>query len=524
MQLQELIAKFNTVPFLFAGSGITRRYYGLPNWEDLLRSFVMRMKKDRFAYPAYKAKAEAEHVFTGTLPMTASLIQKDFDEAWYADPSLRNLDENGLHLVESGVSPFKVELAAMIAAKKTPNPSYSQEIQKLRTISKKSLAGVITTNYDEFFETVFGDYKAFVGQNELLFSNIQGIAEIYKIHGSVTEPDSIVITDEDYQHFYEKSKYLAAKLMTIFMEYPIIFLGYSITDPNIRSILSDIVSCLPDNHFDKLQDRFVFVHYQKGLSGAEVSAHSIDLDGRILNMTKVTLDDYSLLYRALAAKKASIPVKVLRRFKEDIYTFVVTSEPGPMMQVAPLDSPLINEDNLAISIGLQKTGELGLRSLVDADMWYRDVVTSEIGKLGFSYDQLLKYSFSSAFRDSNGFLPVHKALSLAHQKYPEIERRAADSFESIASNTIKRSRKSVESYSSPMALWEAEKKNRTRAFRLLNWLPEEKMQVNELKMILEGIFEEDVDILQHATSAEKTDLRRLIRFYDYLRWGKDSRF
>ena len=36
--------------------------------------------------------------------------------------------------------------------------------------------------------------------------------------------------------------------MTIFMEYPIIFMGfmgYSISDPNIQGILGDIVECLP---------------------------------------------------------------------------------------------------------------------------------------------------------------------------------------------------------------------------------------------------------------------------------------
>ena len=66
---------------------------------------------------------------------------------------------------------------------------------------------------------------------------MQGIAEIYKIHGSVQNPESIVINKADYQKFYDKGKYLAAKLMTIFMEYPIIFIGYSISDSDIQAIL-----------------------------------------------------------------------------------------------------------------------------------------------------------------------------------------------------------------------------------------------------------------------------------------------
>ena len=44
----------------------------------------------------------------------------------------------------------------------------------------------------------------------------------------------------DYQKFHDKGKYLAAKLMTIFMEYPIIFMGYSLPSDDIsyRSMLS----------------------------------------------------------------------------------------------------------------------------------------------------------------------------------------------------------------------------------------------------------------------------------------------
>ena len=48
--LEDVVSKFNTTPFLFIGSGITRRYYNLPDWESLLRIFATRINEDPFAY------------------------------------------------------------------------------------------------------------------------------------------------------------------------------------------------------------------------------------------------------------------------------------------------------------------------------------------------------------------------------------------------------------------------------------------------------------------------------------------
>ena len=520
MTLQEVVARFNTTPFLFVGSGITRRYYNLPNWKDLLRHFAEEISKDRFAYRSYESRAEELETPNGLLPMVASLIQRDYETEWYRNPELRTLDEAGLAQVEAGASPFKAEVAAFIKANSILNPEYKPEIDKLKNISKQNIAGVITTNYDAFFDKLFPDYRVYIGQNDLVFSAIQGIAEIYKIHGSIMQPDSLVINNDDYRLFNEKSKYLAAKLMTIFMEYPIIFMGYSLADENIRNILSDITVCLPDDKFEKLQERFVFVERKPDMSGITVSSHSVNLGNRMLNMTKVSLSDFGLLYDALAAKKAGIPVKLLRRFKEEIYSYVITSKPGPLMQVAPLDDPQIDEDRLAISIGIQTTGELGLGSLVDSDKWYRDIVTDEIKEYGFSFDQVLDRAFSVAFKSSSGFLPVHKALSFAEKTHPEVEQRAAKSYESIVSNTIRKSRIYVEAYKSAKDLWEREKTDFKKAIRILCWLPEEMMDVDELGEILTEIFAKDPDVLLHSTANEKTDIRRLIRLYDYLRWGK----
>ena len=43
------------------------------------------------------------------------------------------------------------------------------------------------------------------------------------------------LREADYAKLAETQDYLAAKLLTIFMEYPIIFIGYSLNDPRYPS-------------------------------------------------------------------------------------------------------------------------------------------------------------------------------------------------------------------------------------------------------------------------------------------------
>ncbi|MBE5883837.1 MAG: hypothetical protein E7291_05425 [Lachnospiraceae bacterium] len=518
MTIDEIISRFSTTPFLFVGSGLTRRYLNLPDWKGLLRHFAECVRDDEFAYSSYENLAKGMECRAGIMPKVAELIQKDYDQKWFADATIRTVEGDALKLIHNGISPFKVELANYLKKVVVLNETYQSEIEKLSEISEKSIAGVITTNYDTFLEDYFRGFHKYVGQSELIFSPIQGVAEIYKIHGSIETPDSIVINEEDYVFFQEKSAYLAAKLMTIFMEYPIVFIGYSIGDSNIQSIIKSIVSCLDMEQVKQLEDRFVFIEYKEGMVGAEATPYTIMIDDKPLTMRKIVLSDFMLLFNALEGKKAKLPVRILRRFKQELYEYTITNSPTDNLRVASIEDERVADEELVLSIG--RASEFGLKGLsgLESNELYRDVVISD---LLYSADELLEYALPKLLQQNSGKLPVNKYLKNATKAFPEYQKIVEkQDFNSFISNTIRNNRKPLGTYTSVRQIWENEKNNLEKATRLIAYLPEEQMDVTELESILVGLFEEDVNVLQNASQSERTNIKRLIRIYDYLKWGK----
>src|SRR5690554_1860034 len=73
-KLVEIFQSRAAGPFLFLGSGFSRRYLGLEDWRGLLERFCVAGKP--FEY--YLASAN------GHFPTIASLLAKDFNEYWWA--------------------------------------------------------------------------------------------------------------------------------------------------------------------------------------------------------------------------------------------------------------------------------------------------------------------------------------------------------------------------------------------------------------------------------------------------------
>ncbi|WP_408647995.1 SIR2 family protein [Vallitalea guaymasensis] len=56
---------------------------------------------------------------------------------------------------------------------------------------------------------IFPEYTPVIGQ-KILTSEFITVGEIFKIHGCISLPESLVFTSDDYELFNSKKKYLSA--------------------------------------------------------------------------------------------------------------------------------------------------------------------------------------------------------------------------------------------------------------------------------------------------------------------------
>lgn len=343
-------------PFLFVGAGLTRRYAGLPNWEGLLRRFAGFTDKP---YEYYLGAAGSD------LPLTASKIAEEFYEVWWNAPEYEASRQENSGAVTDGASALKIEVSRFVddeLAKSTIPAELTDEWELLR---QATVDGIITTNYDGLLKEAFPDFEVFVGQEQLLFADTQGIAETYMIHGSAAEPESLVLTQEDYKDYQARNPYLAAKLLTIFVEHPVLFLGYSLGDANVNGILHSLVQGLRAKNIDKLQKRLIFVEWKQN-GDATISETVVMVDGVTIPITRVIVPDFREVFGALGARERAIPAKWLRILKEQVYEIVLSNDPRDrLVAYADIDSATAEDISVVFGVGAKMAieGIVGLPRL-----------------------------------------------------------------------------------------------------------------------------------------------------------------
>ena len=108
---------------------------------------------------------------------------------------------------------------------------------------------IITTNYDSLFEQAYGTDKLHVvtSGRQLPYQDY-GKTTLYKVHGSLENPDSLLITEDDYHTFYAKSdKALWAYIESLMVSRTLLFVGYGLEDSNVLGLFMKLLDALGGN-------------------------------------------------------------------------------------------------------------------------------------------------------------------------------------------------------------------------------------------------------------------------------------
>ena len=400
-ELTEHLSEINTAPFLFIGSGFSRRYLNLEDWENLLRRFSELLPQEFDFYSSTSRKDWAK---------TAGMMADDFHPIWWKEEKYKDSRNEFKGRINSNHSPLKIEISKYVREKQYTFGINFQNDNEINELKKVVIDGIITTNWDMLLEQIFSehDMKVYIGQKELLFSQPLEVNELYKIHGCSSVPDSLVLTDEDYQDFNDKNAYLAAKLLTIFIEHPVIFIGYSLSDKNIHQILKSITACLDESNADKLKDRLIFVERAKGQPYSFESS-SMTINQFTLPITRIVTDEFDLVYKALSKIKRKYSMKVMRRIKSQIYELVKTNDPSESIHVVDYDENQ-NLENVEFVIGV------GVKAVAEHIRSSNEIsVASELSKIG--YIPMTQYDL---FREILSDTPQYDYNIIVEKTLPEM--------------------------------------------------------------------------------------------------------
>ena len=346
--LREHLNAFHTAPFLFVGSGLSRRYLGLEDWEGLLRRFA---KLTGRPYEYFRSSAD------GHYPGIAAEIARELHTLWWNSADFEESRSKYEREATNRESALKIEIAKYLEEVGEPTVQDPRLVAELELLPQATIDGIITTNWDLMLESIFPELTVYVGQDELLFSATHGVGEIYKIHGCCSKPNSLVATTGDYARFHERNAYLAAKLLTVFAEHPILFLGYSLNDPNITSILQAIATCLTTENIDQLRDRLILVRWDALVDVPRWEDSVIVASGFSIPVRTVTTNSFLPVFQCLASLPRKFPARILRRLKEHVYELVHDNDPQERLYVVDLDRDTDpSEVKIVYGVGLAVEG------------------------------------------------------------------------------------------------------------------------------------------------------------------------
>ena len=323
---------FDKPPILMIGSGISKRYLSdFKTWDEMLQSVAERIGVDRRMYIAYRHMAEDNPGEFGVLPEVAQklrqlLLEGLTTKSIMAESVFSGIEE--LLMYDQGVDPLKI----LISSECRKYSIIDEDWVKIELDSFRKLINivpaVVTTNYDCFLESeIFKEFSVFASVSDYYYYGSEGIGDIYKIHGSIENPKSIFATTKDYEEYSKRSKVLCAKVLSMMSDYPLVIMGYSLTDDDVAQLILDLMSSLNEDGLKILRNNIVYVVYQEDAVEPVFGTKTFKNDDGEFTLRTIQLSDFSLIYRELMSYAPSTTPSIIKKIRQLVKNIVLTAEP-----------------------------------------------------------------------------------------------------------------------------------------------------------------------------------------------------
>ncbi|WP_157272628.1 SIR2 family protein [Paenibacillus daejeonensis] len=322
----------NEFPVVFVGAGLSKRFLNdFPDWTTLLEDFWKELGLSNFfgefnkvrdsigkENPHYSDK-ELNHYSNIRM---GSILEENYNGAFNdGKVSIPNFSARDAYY--SRISPFKKAISEkfkMYTFKNGVEEEYSS-FQKM--LLKAQI--ILSTNYDKFIEESYDNISEYqitkyIGQKGF-FQDTLGYAELYKLHGCVDSPENIIITENDYENFEKNSVLISAKIISMMMNSSIIFVGYSLTDINVRKIIKEFTRSLTDHELSILEDKLVLVEWKENEQlFVEEVVNDQDL-GCKLRVIKT--DNFQKLFSTISTINQGVSPSEVRKYKHVIKELII---------------------------------------------------------------------------------------------------------------------------------------------------------------------------------------------------------
>jgi len=256
-ELKSLVRRRKVI--LFAGSGLSK-CLGLPSWQELMKNFGtdLGFHEDIFLMQGnFLELAE----FFQLEKKNLKLLCERLSQEWHNEPS---------KILDSDIHKSIVEL---------------------------NFPSIFTTNYDNWLEIAhekFGaKFHTIKTQGDLasLSSGEPSVTTIFKYHGDLSAADEIVLTDTIYFKRLSLNSPMDIRLRSEALSHAILFLGYSLSDINVRYLLYELHNIRMSFGGDKDHKTYIFLTTPNEIQERILrSRNIIPIYGRVRDPLRSTAD------------------------------------------------------------------------------------------------------------------------------------------------------------------------------------------------------------------------------------------